>query len=186
MGAGIALSIWWLGHWLDNWEITVWFLAGTKRCLSTSKHLYWLWTPFSLLFNGYRDLSLRVKQWRQEADHSSAYSAKDANECSYTSTLTYAFMAYVGIFTCIWYIIFLSICFPRKKITLTNLRFSQQCGWQWNFLMGYPRHPQPYHCKTLKTHMVQLYEEVPLWHVGRCEKLEVFLLKTLCSWRWKH
>ena len=22
MGAGIALSIWWLDHWLDNWEIT--------------------------------------------------------------------------------------------------------------------------------------------------------------------
>ena len=181
MGAGVVLSIWRLGHWLDNWEITVWFLAGT-----ISEHLYWLWTPFSLLLNGYWDLSLRVKQARHEADHSPACSAEDANECSYTSTLPYAFMAYAEIFTCIWNIIFLSICFPQKNITLTNLRISQQCGWQWYFLMGYPRHPRPHHCKTLKTHTVELYEEVTLWHVGRCENLQVFLLKTLFSWRRKH
>jgi hypothetical protein len=87
-----------------------------KRCLSTSKHLYWLWTPFSPLFNGYWDLSLRVKQSGQEADHSPAYSAEDVNECSYTSTLPYVFMAYTGILTCIWNIMFLSIClFPTKK-----------------------------------------------------------------------
>jgi len=105
----------------------------SKRRLSTSKHLYWLWTPFSLLFKGYWDLSLRVKQPGHEADHSPAYSAEDANECSYTSTLPYAFTAYAGILTCIWNIIFLSIClFPtkkKKKKTLTKLRFSQQCGW---------------------------------------------------------
>lgn len=86
------------------------------RCLSTSKHLYWLWTPFSLLFNWYWDLFLRVKHSGHEADHTFAYSAENANECSYTSTLPYAFMAYAGIFTCIWYIIFVSIClFPTKK-----------------------------------------------------------------------
>ena len=109
----IVASSWVFFIWLGNYSL---ILDRSNRCLSTSKHLYWLWTPFSLLFNWYWDLCLRVKHSGHEADHTPAYSAEDANECSYTSTLPYAFMAYAGIFTCIWNIIFLSIClFPTKK-----------------------------------------------------------------------
>ena len=106
----------------------------SNSLLSTSKHLYWLWTPFSLLFNGYWDLSLRVNQSGHEAAHSPPYSAEDDKECSYTSTLPYTFMAYAQIFTFIWNIIFLTICFvpsavfvshKKKKKKINPARFSQ-------------------------------------------------------------
>jgi hypothetical protein len=71
----------------------------SKRLMSTSEHLYWLCTPFSLLFNGYLDLSLSIKKPGFEADHSPPHSAEYGNECSYTYTLPYAFMAYAEIFT---------------------------------------------------------------------------------------
>jgi hypothetical protein len=66
--------------------------------MSTSKHLYWLCTPFSLLFNGYLDHSPGVKKPGFEADDSLPHSAEYKNECNYTYTLLYALMAYAGIF----------------------------------------------------------------------------------------
>jgi hypothetical protein len=188
MGAGIALSIWLLGHWLDNWEITVWFMAGARDLTSSSEHLYLLCTPFSHLFNGYLHLSLGIKKPGFEADHSPPHSAEYTNECCYTYTLLYAFMAYAGIFIFVWKIIvFPSVLFTLQRLLPTKRDLSRKfeiftAVWlKVTFLMGYPRHRWPHNCETLNTHMVQFYEEVILWHVRRCEKLQVSLLKTLCS-----
>jgi len=45
-----------------------------------------LWGPLSLLFNGYRDSFLWVKQSGHVVDHSFPSSAKVKNACHYTST----------------------------------------------------------------------------------------------------
>jgi hypothetical protein len=53
--------------------------AKNKRFFSTLQRPDWLWSPPSLLFNGYSRLSPRVKRPGREAYHSPPYSAEVKN-----------------------------------------------------------------------------------------------------------
>jgi hypothetical protein len=81
-GASTALSVQWLGYWLDNWGIVV--------PLSTRSKLF-LWAKQPPTQTGIRGPFLGVKWQRHEADHPPPISAEIKKAWSYTPTL--AFMA---------------------------------------------------------------------------------------------
>ena len=67
-----------------------------RRFVGSPKSPERLWSPRSLLLNGYRDYLQEVKWPRREVDHSPPSSAKVKTEWRYTSTPLYAIVAWTG------------------------------------------------------------------------------------------
>jgi hypothetical protein len=56
-----------------------------KTLFSSPNDPEWLWGPPSLLFNGYQNSFLGVKQAGHDVDHSPPSNTAVQNECSYSS-----------------------------------------------------------------------------------------------------
>jgi hypothetical protein len=81
------------GYGLDDGGIGVRIPVGS-RIFSSPLCPDLLWGPPSLLSNGYREFSSRIKRQGREADHSFPTSAEVKKMWIYTSTPPYAFIAY--------------------------------------------------------------------------------------------
>jgi hypothetical protein len=94
LGVLIACSVWQLSCVLDDWEITIWFLAGARGFLllhsvHTSSEAHPAFSPM-----GTRCSFHGIKWLWHEADHSFLSNAKIKNACYHTSILPYIIMAW--------------------------------------------------------------------------------------------